>query len=372
MKPIVVEFSGMPKAGKDRLIGAIEYHFRRSAYRVWTLDESARRCPFDKAHHLEYTAWGLFSILQQILEEVYVSKYDLVLVNRGPHDAEVFIEVLKQKGDASEAEATALKQVASLGCFRSIVDILVVCMCSPSESLAREQKDRIVYSEGRIVNPEVLGMLYREYDKHIDLWKSSQKDIVVVTIDSERMGFLDRARVVAKSISELLQERAPAYPSVIDSRDELSQVIKKLAAQEKKATMVKGCFDVLHAGHINFLTRAKELGDILCVLLLDDESTERRKGKGRPRIPSAERAQNLLELRCVDLVAIISDRDLKELPGNLPVSAVATTRETWEGTTHGNVVRLERTEGISATEIAGDQFSLSRKKVDFSLRDPKE
>jgi rfaE bifunctional protein nucleotidyltransferase chain/domain len=349
MKPLVVEFSGMPKAGKDKLIQAIEYHFRRSAYRVRILDESARRCPFDKAHHLEYTAWGLFSILQRILEEVYMPKYDLVLINRGPFDAEVIIEVLKQKGDASEVEATALKEVASLGCFRSLVDLLVVCMCSPMQSLARERQDRIVYSEGRIMNPEVLDMLYTEYEKHIKLWNSFQRDMIV--IDTECMAFLDRASVVATSISKLLQERTVPYTAVIDSMDELSQVIKNLAAQGKKVTMVKGCFDVLHAGHINFLTKAKELGDILCVLLLDDESVKRRKSPDRPIMSVSSRAQLLLQLKCVDMVAIISDRDLRELPGNLPVTTVATTKSNWEGLAHCRIVQLPRTEFISTTEI---------------------
>lgn len=67
-----------------------------------------------------------------------------------------------------------------------------------------------------------------------------------------------------------------------------------------------GCFDILSAGHVNYLTLAKGLGDkcILVVLLNGDESVRVIKGAGRPLVPEDERALVLDALGCVDFVVI--------------------------------------------------------------------
>jgi cytidyltransferase-like protein len=348
-KPLIVEIAGMPKAGKDRLIKSVEYHFRRAGYRVNTIDEGARRCPFDKSHHFEFTSWGLFSILQSLLEEVYIPKHDLVFINRGLYDVEVMIEMLKQKNDASAEEAKVLAQVASLTSYRDMIDMLMVCMCSPSESLFRERKDRVAYSEGRIMNREVLGLLHQAYVDKIDSWRYMGERIVV--IDTESLDFLERAKLIVDVIGRRLRRNRTIFPALINSKDELSDVIKNVAAEGKKITMVKGCYDMLHAGHINFLLKAKELGDILCVLLFDDPSVSKRKGPGRPKLPMSVRANLLLQLKSVDIVATVTDEDLKELPGNLPVTSVATTKDSWDSFTNCQVIHINRTDGISTSDI---------------------
>jgi rfaE bifunctional protein nucleotidyltransferase chain/domain len=64
-----------------------------------------------------------------------------------------------------------------------------------------------------------------------------------------------------------------------------------------------GCFDLLHAGHVDLLRRARALGDALVVLLNDDRSVRRLKGPTRPIVPAEDRAALLLALECVDAVA---------------------------------------------------------------------
>ncbi len=63
-----------------------------------------------------------------------------------------------------------------------------------------------------------------------------------------------------------------------------------------------GCFDVLHAGHIEYLAWARSQGDALIVGLNGDESVRRIKGSPRPIVPFAQRARVLLALRSVDVV----------------------------------------------------------------------
>lgn len=69
-----------------------------------------------------------------------------------------------------------------------------------------------------------------------------------------------------------------------------------------------GCFDILHAGHIQLLERARAEGDVLIVAINSDASVKRLKGADRPVISESERAEALLALECVDRV-LIYDQD---------------------------------------------------------------
>lgn len=64
--------------------------------------------------------------------------------------------------------------------------------------------------------------------------------------------------------------------------------------KDKTRVLVGGCFDVLHVGHIHFLTHAKKLGDILIVALESDENVKMRKGSSRP-IHTQEQRKGMLE-----------------------------------------------------------------------------
>lgn len=90
----------------------------------------------------------------------------------------------------------------------------------------------------------------------------------------------------------------------IRSLDELKQISKRLKKESKKVVFTNGCFDLLHIGHIKYLQKAKELGDVLIVGVNSDESVKEIKGKERPFVPEEERAQMLTALECVDYVII--------------------------------------------------------------------
>jgi rfaE bifunctional protein nucleotidyltransferase chain/domain/rfaE bifunctional protein kinase chain/domain len=79
--------------------------------------------------------------------------------------------------------------------------------------------------------------------------------------------------------------------------------------RERGGTVVAtgGCFDLLHAGHIETLRAARGLGDFLVVCLNSDDSVTRLKGAGRPLVPQADRAKVLNALDCVDGVVIFDE-----------------------------------------------------------------
>ena len=80
-----------------------------------------------------------------------------------------------------------------------------------------------------------------------------------------------------------------------------------LSQKDRKIVFTNGCFDILHAGHVHLLEKAKELGTYLIVGLNSDESVRRLKGRQRPVNSEKSRRQVLSALRCVDEVIIFPE-----------------------------------------------------------------
>ena len=105
---------------------------------------------------------------------------------------------------------------------------------------------------------------------------------------------------------------------------------KKLQKTGKKIVIAGGCFDILHLGHIKFLEKAKESGDFLFVLLENDESVKKLKGKDRPINNQKDRAEILTAISFVDYVILLnemkSNNDYDNLIFKLKPNIIATTK----------------------------------------------
>lgn len=77
--------------------------------------------------------------------------------------------------------------------------------------------------------------------------------------------------------------------------------------KRKKVVFTNGCFDILHPGHVDYLQKARKLGDVLVIGLNSDASVRRLKGPGRPLNSQKARALVLRALRFVDRVVIFSE-----------------------------------------------------------------
>lgn len=87
----------------------------------------------------------------------------------------------------------------------------------------------------------------------------------------------------------------------------LAQTLKRLRSQGKRIVFTNGCFDILHVGHVDYLSRARREGDVLVVGLNSDSSVRKIKGKGRPINSERDRAKVLASLTCVDYISIFSE-----------------------------------------------------------------
>ncbi len=97
--------------------------------------------------------------------------------------------------------------------------------------------------------------------------------------------------------------------SKIIPRSEITALVETLKVQEKKIVFTNGCFDLLHAGHVRYLTEARAQGDCLIVGLNTDRSVNRIKDPHRPLIPEEQRAEVLAALSCVSYVVFFEEPD---------------------------------------------------------------
>lgn len=91
------------------------------------------------------------------------------------------------------------------------------------------------------------------------------------------------------------------------------EAIANLKARGRKVVFTNGCFDLLHLGHLRYLTEARNLGDVLVVGLNSDSSVKGLKGDSRPILPEDERKEMLLGLKPVDFVCVFSEPTPLEL-----------------------------------------------------------
>ncbi|MFN0277368.1 MAG: adenylyltransferase/cytidyltransferase family protein [Pyrinomonadaceae bacterium] len=102
------------------------------------------------------------------------------------------------------------------------------------------------------------------------------------------------------------------FAPIVD-RTRVVTEIAKARSGGAKIVLANGCFDLLHVGHVRYLTGAKTLGDFLVVGVNSDKQARTLKGKGRPFMPENDRAKLVSALSCVDLVTVFDEPTVEEL-----------------------------------------------------------
>jgi D-beta-D-heptose 7-phosphate kinase/D-beta-D-heptose 1-phosphate adenosyltransferase len=91
---------------------------------------------------------------------------------------------------------------------------------------------------------------------------------------------------------------------------QIKEIVQDYKQKGKKIVWTNGCFDLLHGGHVKYLEKARQFGDVLIVGLNSDESVRRLKGSERPILKQEERAEILSALEFVDYILIFSEENV--------------------------------------------------------------
>ena len=128
--------------------------------------------------------------------------------------------------------------------------------------------------------------------------------------------------------------------------------------KKRKVVLAGGCFDILHPGHIEFLQKAKRLGDTLIILLESDENVKNLKGEKRPINNLKIRTENLFTTGCVNIVvpldSEVSDNYYEKIVNSISPDIIAITK------------------GDPLTEVKTKQAKMAGGKVEIIMeRNPK-
>ena len=144
------------------------------------------------------------------------------------------------------------------------------------------------------------------------------------------------------------------------TREEAAAFAGKVRARGGRVVFTNGVFDLLHPGHVRYLTEARALGDALIVGLNSDRSVRAIKGPERPISPEAERAEILEALRSVDVVVVFDEETPLALIRAVQPDVLAKGADWGEGAIvgrevvearGGRVVRVALAPGWSTTDL---------------------
>ncbi len=146
----------------------------------------------------------------------------------------------------------------------------------------------------------------------------------------------------------------------ITKPEKLQSLLALWRFQEKKIVFTNGCFDLLHLGHVDYLAKASDLGDVLMIGLNTDASVRRIKGAGRPVNDQHARAMLLASLQFVHTI-VLFDEDtphelIKEVQPHILVKGKDYRVEDVAGydivtAGGGKVETIELVEGYSSSKI---------------------
>ncbi|MDE9465634.1 bifunctional D-glycero-beta-D-manno-heptose-7-phosphate kinase/D-glycero-beta-D-manno-heptose 1-phosphate adenylyltransferase HldE [Xenorhabdus bovienii] len=173
------------------------------------------------------------------------------------------------------------------------------------------------------------------------------------------VGKLGTSTVSPVELENAVRGRAETGFGVM-SEAQLKNVVAQARQRGERIVMTNGCFDILHAGHVSYLSNARKLGDRLIVAVNSDASTKRLKGETRPVNPLDQRMIVLSALESVDwVVAFEEDTPQRLIAGVLPDTLVkggdytpeeiAGSQDVWAA--GGEVMVLNFEDGISTSNI---------------------
>ena len=146
----------------------------------------------------------------------------------------------------------------------------------------------------------------------------------------------------------------------IISFDNIQKQVLKWREENKKIVFTNGCFDIIHRGHVDYLSKAKDLGDILIIGLNTDQSVRNIKGNTRPIQDENSRAIILASMQFVDTIVFFSEPTpytlIKEIQPDILVKGADYKKEDIVGydivsQRGGTVETIEFIEGYSTSNI---------------------
>lgn len=168
-KPIVIEFAGLPKAGKSSTLSNVQMFLKRCGFKTEVVVERASVCPIKDKKHAHFNAWTACTTLSQILEKTQdpprADDAHILFLDRGIFDAICWFRVMERLCRVKSEDREQIEKFLRLDDWREKITGVVLMTAKPEDALKREQGLlEVVGTPGSIMNTEVLHQLRTIYD----------------------------------------------------------------------------------------------------------------------------------------------------------------------------------------------------------------
>ncbi len=212
-KPLVIEFAGVPKAGKTTTLSHVQTFLKRCGFHTDVVIERASVCPIRDKKHANFNIWTACTTLAQILEKTQNPPPDddpqILFLDRGLFDSICWLTMMERISRLRKEEKEVIQKFLTIADWRKRISAVFVMLVSPKDAMKREQGIRPANAkEGSIMNLDILGKI-REVNQ--DCARRLAEDFRIHTIDtSSGAGGLDQestAETVTDVILGLVEEQ---------------------------------------------------------------------------------------------------------------------------------------------------------------------
>ena len=211
-KPLVIEFAGVPKAGKTTTLTQVQAFLKRCGFRTDVMVERASVCPIRDKKHANFNIWTLCTTLAQILEKTQnPARSDdpqILFLDRGLFDSICWLTMMEKLSRIRQEDRETIQKFLSIDDWRKRVSAVFMMLSSPSDAMKREQSVLPVVGEGgSIMNVDILRQVKAVNEECAELLRQDFRIFQINTSEGETRDNPKRtAEVVADLVIGLIEE----------------------------------------------------------------------------------------------------------------------------------------------------------------------
>ena len=231
-RPIVIEFSGSPKAGKTSCINSLELFLKRNGFTVQVIQERASVCPVSDKQSPMFNLWTSCTSLAGLIGtlENKSSQPDVLILDRGVFDALCWFEWLVSTGKMEETQRTTIEHFLLMEDLVKSIDIVFAFSVEPRVSIEREYAKLLTDKMGTIMNKKVLNEYLEAMKRTIEKKKSYFHS--VFEIDTSKKTQDDVGKEVTENTLETLRDLLMERIGYFQMSDEIQKIVSQKTITE--------------------------------------------------------------------------------------------------------------------------------------------
>jgi predicted NUDIX family phosphoesterase len=205
-KPVVLEFAGVPKAGKTTTLGQITAFLKRCGFHVEVVVERASICPIRDKKHFNFNIWTACTTLSQILEKTQSPPRpddpDILILDRGLFDSIAWLTLMEKLSRIRTVDLETINKFLRVDDWRKRITAVIVMAANAEDSLEREKGYLpVAGGSGSIMNLEVLKQMLKTT---LATAKALDKEFRIHTVDTSSKGLRGKPQETAELVADIV------------------------------------------------------------------------------------------------------------------------------------------------------------------------